>query len=231
MTARLKPRPVKTWSGKIRMGLRKAYKKALQSAGLYMAWKRVGHYPDYWYWQLRGKPPRSPHLLKQKTVLEYARRFNLTTLIETGTYYGEMVEAAKSQFRTIHTIEYDKPLADLAAKRFASNPNIHVICNDSQVAIPELLKAIKEPCLFWLDAGYYGWSGFLGNTDRLTSELESILRHHVRAHVILMDDARAMNGMNGSPRIEDFLDSMKRNHSDRQVEVKYDIIRITPLMV
>ena len=41
------------------------------------------------------KPPRSPHLLKQKTVLEYARRYNLKTLIETGTYYGEMVAAMR----------------------------------------------------------------------------------------------------------------------------------------
>ena len=30
---------------------------------MYGAYKALGHYPDYWYWILRGRPQRSPHLL------------------------------------------------------------------------------------------------------------------------------------------------------------------------
>ncbi len=57
----------------------------------------------YWYWILRGRPERSPHLLKQKTVREYGERFGLKTLVETGTYYGEMVAAMKRRFRAAFT--------------------------------------------------------------------------------------------------------------------------------
>ena len=57
----------------------------------YGAYKSFSHYPDYWYWRLRGKPVRSPHLQKQRTVREYGEKFGLKILIETGTYYGEMI--------------------------------------------------------------------------------------------------------------------------------------------
>jgi hypothetical protein len=69
----------------------KAFRKFLQRTPFYGAYKALGHYPDYWYWQLRGRPIRSPHLLKQRTVRQYADRYGLRVLVETGTYYGEMV--------------------------------------------------------------------------------------------------------------------------------------------
>ena len=77
----------------------KAFRRLLQRTPVYGAYKALGHYPDYWYWILRGRPSRSPHLLKQKVVREYGENFRLKTLVETGTYYGEMVAAMKSRFR------------------------------------------------------------------------------------------------------------------------------------
>ena len=68
--------------------------------------------------------------------------------------------------------------------------------------MPELLKSLQAPALFWLDAGYYGWAGLQGDKQRLTSELEAILGHPYRRHVILMDDARGLNGQNGAPTVE-----------------------------
>jgi len=78
----------------------------------YGAYKAIGHYPDYWYWILRGRPERSPHLLKQKVVREYCQRFGLKTLVETGTYYGEMVVAMKRRFDRIYSIEFVPELAE-----------------------------------------------------------------------------------------------------------------------
>lgn len=203
-------------------------REALRHSDLYLSWKRLGHYPDFWYWKLRGEPQRSPHVIKQRAVLEYARRYQLHTLVETGTYYGEMVAATRTNFTAIYTIEYDATLAEMAAKAFASYPHIQVIHGDSQVAVPEILKSLTTPTLFWLDAGYYGWEGLVGDRARLTTELESILEHPVPGHVILMDDARGLNGQNGSPPLDVFIERVHSRFPDRQIEVRQDILRITP---
>ena len=84
-------------------GILKAFRRFLQRTPVYGAYKVLGHYPDYWYWILRGRPLRSPHLLKQKVVREYGERFGLKTLVETGTYYGEMVAAMKEMGRPAST--------------------------------------------------------------------------------------------------------------------------------
>lgn len=205
----------------------KAFRKFLQRTPFYGLYKSLGHYPDYWYWKLRGEPERSPHLVKQRTVLEYARRYGLRVLVETGTYYGEMVAAMKNHFDAIHSVEYDSRLAERAQKKFARYPHIHIHKGDSQRVVPEVLRSLQQPALFWLDAGYYGWAGLEGDKQRLASEFEAILRHPVARHVILMDDARGLNGQNGAPTIAEVTQRIQSEFPGRKVEVKHDILRIT----
>jgi hypothetical protein len=206
----------------------RALRKLLQRTPFYGAYKTLGQYPDYWYWKLRGEPVRSPHLVKQRTVREYADRYGLNVLVETGTYYGEMVAATKNRFQEIHSVEFDSQLAQRAQKKFAGRPHIHIHHGDSQRVVPELLRALDRPALFWLDAGYYGWAGLQGDKQRLTSELEAILGHRIREHVILMDDARGLNGEHGAPTVEQLKRRIEAEFSGRAVDVKHDILRITP---
>jgi len=203
----------------------KAFRKALQRTPFYGVYKSLGHYPDYWYWKLRGQPLRSPHLLKQRTVEEYARRYNLQVLVETGTYYGEMVAAMKNRFAQIYSVEFDAALARRAQKKFSRYLHIHVIEGDSQSVVPEILRKLDQPALFWLDAGYYGWAGMQGEQQRLGAELEAILNDR-REHVILMDDARGLNGRNGAPTVEELRRRLDAKFPGRSIEVKHDILRI-----
>jgi hypothetical protein len=207
----------------------RALRKLLQRTPFYGVYKSLGHYPDYWYWKLRGEPVRSPHLVKQFAVREYAQRYSLRILVETGTYYGEMVAAMKSCFDEIYSVEYDPSLARRAQMKFARQPHIHILQGDSQRVVPELLKSLQQPALFWLDAGYYGWAGLQGDKQRLTTELEAILEHAIIGHVILMDDARGLNGQNGAPTVEQLKQRIADKFPGRDVEVKHDILRITPL--
>lgn len=200
----------------------------LKRLPIYTAFKQLGHYPDYWYWKVRGEPRRIPHLLKQRTVLEYARAYRLTTLVETGTYYGEMIAAVGKHFQRIYSIELDARLAKLAQQRFRGNARVEIIEGDSQKVVPRLLQQINERCLWWLDAGYCGWIGELGNPNRLGSELNSILSDRRFTHVVLMDDADGVNGEGGSPTLDELIGSIQSNYPDRQVEVVRNIIRITP---
>src|SRR5256885_2711053 len=204
----------------------KTVRSLLARTPFYGVYKSLGHYPDYWYWHLRGQPIRSPHLLKQRTVRDYAQRYGLRVLVETGTYYGEMVAAMKDRFAEIHSVEFDSALTARAAKKFSRSPHVHIHQGDSQIVVPELLKSLRQPALFWLDAGYYGWAGLQGDKQRLTTELEAILRHPLRGHVILMDDARGLNGQNGAPTVAELKQRIEAEFPGRQIEVQYDILRI-----
>lgn len=200
----------------------------LKQSPLYAAFKQFGHYPDYWYWKLRGEPPRIPHVIKQRTVLEYAHRFGLTTLIETGTYYGEMIAAVMDRFHRIYSIELDQELAKRAQHRFRRCSQVETIQGDSQIVVPELLQRLNERCLFWLDAGYCGWGGGIGNPNRLDSEFSAILSDKIPDHVILMDDANGINGEGGSPTLPELIALVESRYPNRRVEVARNIIRITP---
>jgi hypothetical protein len=198
----------------------------LQRTPLYGAYKALGHYPDYWYWILRGRPARSPHLLKQKIVREYGEKFGLHTLVETGTYYGEMVAAMKNHFDRIYSIEYVQELASRATRKFACDEHVRIFCGDSRLVMPEVLALLEGPALFWLDAGYYGWVGIRTNEQRLSAELEMILGDRFR-HVILLDDARGLIGRDGIPSVADVKSYVESTFPQRSVEVEYDIMRIT----
>jgi hypothetical protein len=207
----------------------KAFRRMLQRTPVYGAYKALGHYPDYWYWILRGRPVRSPHLLKQKVVREFREKFGLKTLVETGTYYGEMVAAMRNRFDRIYSIEYDPVLAARATRKFARYEHIHIFCGDSRVVMPEVLALLTGPALFWLDAGYYGWVGLQGDQQRLSAELEMILSHRW-PHIILLDDARGLTGQNDIPSVRDVKAHIESKFPSRSVSVEYDILRITPLV-
>jgi hypothetical protein len=200
----------------------------LKQLPVYAAFKQAGHYPDYWWWKLRGEPRRIPHLLKQRAVLEYARSFQLSTLVETGTYYGEMVAAVSGRFRRIYSIELNPELARRAQRRFSGQSHVTIIEGDSQSVVPKLLQKIEERCLFWLDAGYCGWVGKIGDPHRLGSEFKAILDDRRYDHIVLMDDADGVNGEGGSPTLPELIASIESSYPSRQVEVSRNIIRITP---
>ena len=42
----------------------KTFRRLLKRTPFYGAYKAAGHYPDYWYWILRGRPERLTSLLE-----------------------------------------------------------------------------------------------------------------------------------------------------------------------
>jgi hypothetical protein len=198
----------------------------LRHTPVYGVYKSLGHYPDYWYWILRGRPERSPHLLKQMVVREYGEKFELNTLVETGTYYGEMVAAMRHHFDRIYSIEYLPELAARAERKFASDRHIQIFQGDSRAVMPQVLALLTAPALFWLDAGYYGWVDKKEDARRLSAELEMILMHSFR-HIVLLDDARGLTGLNGTLSAADMKRQIESEFPARVVGVEHDIMRIT----
>lgn len=180
-------------------------------------------------WEKKGRCGPSPHLIKQKIVKEYAHRFAIDTLVETGTYEGRMVSAAKNTLKEIFSIELEEKLFERAKKKFANYPHIHIIHGDSGKILPEILASLKKPCLFWLDAHYSGGITTKGDVETpIKDELEAIFQHSVQNHVILIDDARYFIGKNDYPTIKWLKDYIFKYHPDWNFEIKYNIIRVYP---
>jgi hypothetical protein len=202
-------------------GSREAGHKARRSTRLFDFYKRTAFVGEYAWWRMLGRPrPRVPHLVKQRTVTEFAQNFKLQVLVETGTNLGNMVGVQKDRFREIYSIELDEWLVARAKRKFADRPNIHLYQGDSGTVLPTIVPLLQERCLFWLDA-HWG-----DEAAPIKQELECIYRHPIRDHVLLIDDARWFDGRGDYLSIEDLRQHAAREYPGSVLEVKDDIIRI-----
>jgi len=193
--------------------------------------KKVADYVQYRItvrnWNRKGNPIPVPDVVKQRTVQEYAKIFSVETFIETGTYLGDMVNAVMDTFNKIYSIELDKTLYEQAKKKFSKHHNISILHGDSSKVLPVILADIREPCLFWLDGHYSGGITAKGDFNTpIIQELNCILDHTIRGHVILIDDAREFNGYNDYPTLEELKKRIFKKYPDWKFDIKDDIIRI-----
>ena len=149
-----------------------------------------------------GLPMLPPHILKQRVVKEYADRFSIRTLVETGTYEGDMVAATRRKFNRIVSIELDETLWRNAKEKFARYEHISIIRGDSVEVLPGVVASVPRPCLFWLDAHYSGGITARGDVETpIMKELQVVLSRATEGDVILIDDARLFVGKNDYPTI------------------------------
>ncbi len=181
-------------------------------------------------WRRNGCPIPPPEAVKQKIVAAYARRFGISTLIETGTFLGEMVEASRNIFKQIYSIELDKTLFRQAQERFKKFPHITILQGDSGTVLPQLLENITSPCLFWLDAHYSGGSTAKGVRETpILQETAAILSNICQKHVVLIDDARCfVRGERDYPTIVVLRSLFATGRRHWAFSVQDDIIRVSP---
>jgi hypothetical protein len=166
--------------------------------------------------------------VKRRTLRDYVRLYGLRTFIETGTFIGDTTAAMAHHVDHVVTIELSPDLAERARQRFAQVPSVRVIEGDSARVLPELLAELDEPTLFWLDGHYSAGITARGDEDTpVRTELEAILEHSVKGHVILIDDARDFTG-GAYPTIEEVTAATRNHPANSVVEVRDDIVRLTP---
>ena len=177
-------------------------------------------------WWLAGKPVPAPHVVKQRTVIGYQKRYRLRIFIETGTFTGEMVQAMSGHVDRIATIEVDPSLHARAVIRFARQPRIQLLLGDSATLLPVVLESLDGPALFWLDGHYMGGESGRGTEDTpVIAEMTALLDHGVRGHVVLIDDARLFDGTGGYPHLDAFTAWVAERRPGTRVTVDGDIIR------
>lgn len=181
------------------------------------AWERGDH---------KGRPP---HIIKQRALKNYAKEFDLKIFVETGTYHGDMVEALKTSFDKVYSIELYEKFFVQAKKRFKSEKHIELIQGDSGIEMEQVMKKIDQPTLFWLDGHYSG--GRTGKGEKETpiyKELDHILNSKDIGHVIIVDDARCFGTEPDYPDIESLKGFVYAKRPNVKISVQDDSIRITP---
>lgn len=202
-------------------------KKKLKKTPLYFLWTETRESFKYFKWIKEGKPVPPPHMVKRKTVAEYAAKYGCKTFYESGTYLGDMVNLAKKIFNDIYSVELSEKLADKAKIKFSSNRHIHIIQGDSGNVIDNILEKIEEPCLFWLDGHYSGGITSCGDEHSpIVKEVSAIIKDGLGDNVILIDDARCFTGENGYPKLKVLKDMLIEADKTIKISVKDDIIRV-----
>ena len=179
-------------------------------------------------WEGKGKPIPPPHMAKQRMLREYAKRYGLRVFVESGTYFGDMLEAMKADFDRIYSVELSRDLHEKAITRFQGINNIELIHGDSSIELERIMAKINQPALFWLDGHYSAGVTARGAKDTpIYEELCHILNASERGHVIIVDDARCFGTDPAYPSIEELSELIKKR-SNLDIRVQDDSIRITP---
>jgi hypothetical protein len=162
-------------------------------------------------WVDAGKPAPVPHPVKVRNILAVAELYGLRTLVETGTQAGATLAATLDYFDHLYSIEIYEPSVIAARKRFAAHSKVKIIEGDSATKLPELVKTISEPVLFWLDGHYSGKGTGMGEEHSpIVAEIKHILSLRPPGRdAIIIDDARLFVGQDGYPPIDAFMADMK----------------------
>lgn len=153
-------------------------------------------------WKRQGCPIPPPHTIKEALVLEYKNKHQINTLVETGTYLGDMVWAQRHEFEQIYSIELSKEFAHDASKRFKKYPHIQIIQGDSGKVMENLIPQISEKTIFWLDAHFSGGTTARGDKDcPAAEEIKAIMTSDLE-HILIIDDARYFIGERDYPTVE-----------------------------
>ena len=180
-------------------------------------------------WERSGCPSPPPDAVKQRTVREYGERFGLDCLVETGTCLGAMLDAVKGCFKKIYSIELDNALFENAQTRFRTYKHIRLRQGDSGDVLPDVLREVRQPSLFWLDAHYSGGFTAKGEVETpVVKELEAVFHHAAQGHVVLIDDARCFTGEHDYPTIDELQRLVLTSWPDAAFSVEHDIVRIHP---
>jgi hypothetical protein len=176
-------------------------------------------------WIEAGMPSPPPRIIKENTIKKYKDLTGYDTLVETGTYRGDMVFAQLNNFKKIYSIELDEGLYQAATKRFKPHSHVEILQGDSGKILSQVVSKLSGPAVFWLDGHYSGGiTAFGEEVTPVYEELKVIFSQKID-HAILIDDARLFNGSDGYPTFDDLAKFIKQHYPQQRIEVSDDCIQ------
>jgi len=170
-----------------------------------------------------------PDLLKRRVIAWHARKYDLRTFVESGTYLGTTVSFMRRYCGRLYSIEFQPRLAKAAQERFAGDSSIRILEGNGAVLMPKILAELHEPALFWLDGHFaVGTTSDAEVACPTMEELSAVLADTRYPHVVLIDDAREFRGEAGYPTLESVQQFIRSARPDTTVRVQDDIVRVLP---
>jgi hypothetical protein len=161
---------------------------------------------------------------------ELARAGDLRDFVETGTYHGAALGWAARAFERVWTVELNCEFQAQAKKNNAGLTNVTYLLGDSVGELPGIMRDLKGPALFWLDA--HAGAGYFADTDicPLVAELETVLASP-HDHCIIVDDARAFLAPPPPPFDYRKWPSLDRIFAAVAGRPKYNIVTIADVLI
>jgi hypothetical protein len=126
--------------------------------------------------------------IRSNILKKYLNQF----FVETGSHIGDGIMAAlEAGFPQIKSIELSENFYKLCKNRFNNEQKVSLILGDSSKVLWDVIKEINCSITFWLDGHWSGNDSARGKEETpLLAELETIKKHHIKTHTILIDDLR-----------------------------------------
>jgi len=183
----------------------------------------------YPVWRLRGRPAPDNHVYKKRRIKRLALEHGCETFIETGTFYGQMVNFARGVFRKVISVEIYPPFHRENAAQFARHPDVHILLGDSGKNLPEAICMASGRILFWLDGHYSGSGTGIGDkVSPIIEELRLIAGAGRKDHCIVIDDRRLFTGSDGYPTLDVTIAELKAINPDYEIAADGDCIVAVP---
>lgn len=131
--------------------------------------------------------------------------------IETGTFRGLAIQMAlNSGFQNIHSVEINPYFYHAAKLRHRGDPRVNMYLGDSAAWLPVILGMIMEPSVIWLDAHPHDTpEGPTPDNCPILKELDALVEHPIKDHVILIDDIDVFSADGSAIRIEQIMDRIE----------------------
>jgi hypothetical protein len=183
----------------------------------------------YPLWHLRGRPSPDNHVYKKRRIRRLAIKHRCDTFIETGTYYGQMVNFAREIFLKVISVEIYTPFYRENVSQFADDDRVHILLGDSAKNLPEAISLASERVLFWLDGHYSGAGTGVGEkVSPIIEELRLIAISGRTNDCIVIDDKRLFTGHDGYPDLEAAVSELMRINPAYRVTFDQDAIIAEP---
>ena len=184
-------------------------------------------YPIWLLFPKMGAPDN--HIYKRKRIKSIAVKYQCSSLNETGTYYGQMVNFSRKIFSHVKSAEIYEPLYSHNVEQFRDDPRVKIFLGSSLKVLPEMIHSSEGRILFWLDGHYSGaGTGGVGDLSPITKELNIISLAERNDHCILIDDARCFIGDQEYPTLDEVLAQLREINSNYLLIVDRDCILALP---